>query len=45
MGGMFRIAVDGGTLQMRQDRPFLKEASNTPPRNIGRKQSNVANRK
>jgi len=30
---------------IRQDRPFLKEASNTPARNIRRKQSNVANRR
>jgi hypothetical protein len=29
----------------RQERPFLKEASNTPARNIRRKQSNVANRR
>ena len=33
------------TRRMRQDRPFLKEASNAPARNIRPTQSNVANRR
>ena len=38
-------AGNGATGRKRQERPFLKEASNAPARNIRPKQSNVASRR
>jgi hypothetical protein len=37
--------IDPGMEGLRQDPPFLKEASNAPARRIRPKQSNVANRR
>jgi len=42
---MYRIAVDGQTRRMRQDRPFLKEASNASARSRAQHSSQAIERR